>query len=70
MAKDAKVIAPIEISFKHERDTKGAARYYEVDDAGNQKTSDYIVGTMYIRKSGLPNGIPEAFDLVIKPKAA
>lgn len=40
--------------------TKGAHRYFECDLAGNKKdmrAPDCIVGTLYIRKSAMPDPI-------------
>lgn len=41
-------MAKHEMSFKMERDTKGAVRYQEQADDGQE-----LIGTLYVRKSGL-----------------
>lgn len=57
MGKDDK----IQVTFNFERETKGAIRFQEVDEEGHAKTTNNggLVGTLYLRKAGLPNGIPK-----------
>ncbi len=48
----------IKAIFKHERETKGAHRYKEVDARGVfLDTRVAQIGTVYIRKSSIPEGI-------------
>lgn len=41
-------MAKHEISFKMEKETKGAVRYQEQSEDGQE-----LIGTLYVRKSGL-----------------
>lgn len=58
----------VTVTFNFERETKGAVRFQETDQDGNVKTTTNggLVGTLYLRKSGLPNGIPKQIDVDMK----
>jgi hypothetical protein len=54
-----------QLKFIVEKETKGAVRYKEVDDAGADAFAP-IVGTLYLRKSGMPGGkIPQNVSVTI-----
>lgn len=57
-----------ELEFKLERETKGAVRYFEVDDEGRRidNIQDAVIGTVYIRKSALDGKVPQSIKLVLK----
>lgn len=47
------------VTFKMEKETKGAVRFQEVD--GNGEVLDYadaVIGTLYMRKSALQGAVP------------
>jgi hypothetical protein len=46
------------VTFEHQRETKGAVVYRELDEDGVQVDSnaDACVGSLYVRKSALPEG--------------
>jgi hypothetical protein len=44
----------IEVRFKLEKETKGALRYQEVDEKGEQAWAK--IGTLYVRKSVFERG--------------
>ncbi|WP_454627735.1 hypothetical protein [Bradyrhizobium cenepequi] len=53
------------LHFIVEKETKGAVRFKEVDDAGNDAFAP-VVGTLYVRKSGMPGGkIPGKLTVTI-----
>lgn len=56
----------MKLSFVLEKETKGAVRYQEVDEAGNPKDKGYLMGTVYLRKDAL---IAEAFSSDRFPQA-
>lgn len=49
-----------ELTFNHERDTKGAVRYQEEAADGQ-----HIVGTLYIRKDKIDGERPDKLKVVI-----
>lgn len=59
----------ISVKLQFERETKGAVRFQEVDDAGNPKdiAAGAVIGTLYLRKSGI-NGIPKGLTVNIIPE--
>jgi hypothetical protein len=54
------------LSFKLRNETKGAVRYEEVDDNGSKKLENYVVGTMYVRKSAIVAPWPRELEIQIK----
>jgi hypothetical protein len=47
----------MQVRFKLEKETKGALRYQEVDDAGKAvEQAGAKIGTLYIRKSAFERG--------------
>ena len=60
------------ITFQHERATKGALRYRELDAAGNpiMNTADAQIGVLYLRKSTLAGETPERVTVTITTEAA
>lgn len=57
-----------ELEFKFERETKGAVRYFEVDDEGRKidNIQDAVIGTIYIRKSALDGKVPDKIKLLLR----
>ncbi len=52
--------------FTQERETKGAVRYQEVNEAGNVlNLGEYAIGTLYLRKSMLKEPWPKALGITI-----
>jgi len=44
------------VRFQFERSTKGAHRYFEINDRGVQlDMQDAVIGTLYVRKSAVGN---------------
>lgn len=60
----------INATFVHERETKGAHRFQEVDAKGNavDATSGAAIGTLYIRKDKLDGKVPTKLEVSIKVK--
>lgn len=53
------------LKFTFEKETKGAVRFQEVGDDGAPAFAPQV-GTLYIRKSALPNGkIPKTLNVTI-----
>jgi hypothetical protein len=53
------------LKFTFEKETKGAVRYQEVGDDGAPAFAPQV-GTLYVRKSGLPGGkIPKTLTVTI-----
>ena len=66
MAKDVN----IQVMFKFERETPGTLRFMEVDESGNKKSTNYAIGTLYIRKTALHGATPTELQMNITlPKA-
>lgn len=57
------------IHFILERETKGAVRYMEVDGSNKPVAigEGARIGTLYIRKDALPDGIPTRIEVEVKP---
>lgn len=56
----------ITLKFTFEKETKGAVRYQEVGDDGAPAFAPKV-GTLYVRKTALPDGkIPKALFVAIK----
>lgn len=54
------------LNFRIERETKGAVRYYEVDENGNAlDQTQYVVGSLYIRKTALKGAVPQELTVTI-----
>ena len=54
------------IKFKLKEETKGAWRYVEIDDKGNEiPLIDAVIGTLYLRKKATPER-KETIEIVIK----
>ena len=52
--------------FTQERETKGAVRYQEVNEAGEvENLREYAIGTLYLRKSALKEPWPKALRITI-----
>ena len=51
--------------FVVEKETKGAVRYKEVDEAGKDAFAP-VVGTLYVRKSAMPGRVPAKLTVTIK----
>jgi hypothetical protein len=56
----AKNVAGFTVGFRFEKETPGTFRFQESGDK-----ADHKIGTLYIRKSALPNGAPRALTLKI-----
>lgn len=69
MAKAA--VKAIELSFKLEKETSGALRYQEVNAEGAPLTNadGAKVGTLYVRKTAMPDGAWANLDVTIKARA-
>lgn len=53
-------------TFSKERETKGAVRYMEVDDDGNQlKSDDGTLNSIYIRKAALKGESPDMLTVTV-----
>lgn len=65
MAKDKDTVV---VNFQFERSTKGAHRFQEVDDKGKVLTTndDAVVGTLYLRKSGVGDKEPKNAKVTIE----
>lgn len=64
-----------ELVFHLERETKGAARYQELDADGQAintdrksggNMDDAVIGTIYIRKAALNGTIPDTLEVRIR----
>ena len=57
----------LKTTFKFERETKGAVVFQETNADGDviDAAAGATVGTLYIRKSKLPNGIPQTLAVTI-----
>lgn len=57
----------IVLKFKLERETKGAVRYQETDNNGNELdiANGAKVGTLYLRKTALSGVIPANLQVTI-----
>jgi hypothetical protein len=54
------------LKFAFEKETKGAVRYQEVGDDGAPAFAPQV-GTLYVRKSAMPDGkIPKELSVTIK----
>ena len=54
------------LKFAFEKETKGAVRYQEVGDDGAPAFAPHV-GTLYVRKSAMPDGkIPKLLAVTIK----
>lgn len=54
------------LTFAFEKETKGAVRFQETDSEGKPAFAP-MVGTLYIRKSAIPNGvIPQSVSVTIE----
>lgn len=62
MAKELKV------KFAFEKSTAGAHRFQEVDKDGNTLTTNdgAMIGTLYLRKSGVGDTAPKGLEVTIK----
>lgn len=50
-----------------ERETKGAARYQEIDDQGSPRDiANAVIGTLYLRKSKMPNPLPSQITVHVE----
>ena len=54
----------INLRFAFEKETKGAVRFQEIGEDGKPGFAPSI-GTLYIRKSALPDGIPQTLTVTI-----
>lgn len=52
------------LRFTIEKETKGAVRYKEVDESGNDAFAPEI-GTLYVRKSAMPGGLVRNLTVTI-----
>jgi hypothetical protein len=58
-------MATMNLRFAFEKETKGAVRFQEVGEDGKPAFAPSI-GTLYIRKSALPDGkIPQTLTVII-----
>jgi hypothetical protein len=58
----------LRVKFKRVDKTKGALRYVEIDDEGNERKTDAdgaVIGTLYLRKAFLKGKEPEEFPVDI-----
>lgn len=56
----------MKLTFKFEKETKGAVRYQEVDPDGQPAFAPKI-GTLYVRKSALPSrDIPQGVTITVE----
>lgn len=56
----------ITVHFAFEKETKGAVRFKEVDGATGADAFAPVVGTFYMRKSGIPGGkIPQKLTVTV-----
>lgn len=57
----------IKVKFVHERSTKGAHRYQEVDKDGKTLTTsdDAVVGSLYLRKSKIGEDAPKTIHMTL-----
>lgn len=57
----------LKATFVLEKQTPGAIRFMEVDDAGQKlKTSDGAkIGTIYVRKTALGDTVPQKISVII-----
>lgn len=49
-------------------ETKGAVRYQEIDSNGKPVLTNYILGTLYIRKSALTAPYPKILLVTLEAK--
>lgn len=57
------------LGFHFERETPGAVRYYEVNNAGEKlQQKEATIGTVYLRKSSLNGTIPQQLEITIESK--
>jgi len=54
------------VTFKMEKETKGAVKYAELDDNGNVVDyADALSGTLYLRKSALQGAVPSEIKVTV-----
>jgi hypothetical protein len=53
------------LKFKIAKETKGALQYKEVDTDGHGTSGDYVVGTLYLRKSAV-DGTPADLTVTVE----
>jgi hypothetical protein len=58
----------IKVKFKLDRETKGAVRYQEINDAGEPENVFHKIGTLYLRKTafGQGNTIPKELSVTVE----
>lgn len=59
----------LKVRFQHERSTKGAHRYQEVDKDGKVLTTNdggCVIGTLYLRKDAVGEDAHKTLELSIK----
>jgi hypothetical protein len=61
---------PTIVKMRLERETKGALRYQEVDEAGQPVEQVWAkVGTMYLRKTAFERGAaPQSITVTVEPR--
>jgi len=62
-------MATFNLTFKRQRETKGAEVYMEVDADGNEIADDAagkVVGTLYLRKSALNGTTPQTLKVKVE----
>lgn len=64
-AEEAQKTTHIEALFMKERETKNAVRYEEVASEGNSDPFVATIGTLYVKKSAMKGGVPNALKVVI-----
>jgi hypothetical protein len=55
----------LNLKFKLEKETKGALKYAEVNEAGDVETVYHAVGSLYLRKTAIERGAPVPKTLTV-----
>lgn len=53
------------LKFKIAKETKGALQYKETETDGHGTADDYVVGTLYLRKSAV-KGAPDELTVTVE----
>jgi len=60
-------MATFTVKMRLDRETKGAARYQEIDEHGKDETVFHKLGTQYIRKTAFPKGsLPQEVTVTVE----
>jgi hypothetical protein len=65
LQQEENVVETTRVKFKLVDKTKGALRYVEIDDEGNERKTDAdgaIIGTLYLRKAAQKGKLPEEWS--------